>query len=47
MTNYGFCGPMSDMNTVFADKETDADGVFRTRLPLLYAGCWFLLVLVR
>lgn len=20
MTNYGFCGPMSDMSTVFTDK---------------------------
>lgn len=21
MTNYGFCGPMTDMDTVFANKE--------------------------
>jgi len=46
MTNYGFCGPMTDMSTVFEDK---ADGTepYMSRLPLLYAGCWFLMVLVR
>lgn len=39
MTNYGFCGPMTDMATVFDDKEAPiaTGGGLMTMMGI---GCW-------
>jgi len=45
MTNYGFCGPMTDMSTAFDPKA--AGSSFTPRLMLMGVGCWLLWILAQ